>query len=73
MKLTGTTSTNIAVLKNTSFNLGRLIYTFLQVIQISLTFVIPNLAQLGLKTSALTSGAGCCCSWAAFCQPSSGR
>ena len=64
---------NIAVLKNTSFNLGLLIYTFLQFIQISLTFVIPNLAQLGLKTSALTSGAGCCCSWAAFCQPSSGR
>ena len=56
MKLTGTTSTNIAVLKNTSFNLGLLIYTFLQFIQISLTFVIPNLAQLGLKTSALTSG-----------------
>lgn len=47
---------NIAVLKNTSFNLGLLIYTFLQFIQISLTFVIPNLAQLGLKTSALTSG-----------------
>ncbi|GHN16972.1 hypothetical protein [Lactobacillus delbrueckii] len=46
MKLTGTTSTNIAVLKNTSFNLGLLIYTFLQFIQISLTFVIPNLAQL---------------------------
>lgn len=44
------------VLKNTSFNLGLLIYTFLQFIQISLTFVIPNLAQLGLKTSALTSG-----------------
>lgn len=56
MKLTGTTSTNISVLKNTSFNLGLLIYTFLQFIQISLTFVIPNLAQLGLKTSALTSG-----------------
>ncbi|MCD5462176.1 hypothetical protein LOB54_04710 [Lactobacillus delbrueckii subsp. bulgaricus] len=47
---------NISVLKNTSFNLGLLIYTFLQFIQISLTFVIPNLAQLGLKTSALTSG-----------------
>lgn len=47
---------NIGVLKNTSFNLGLLIYTFLQFIQISLTFVIPNLAQLGLKTSALTSG-----------------
>lgn len=47
---------NIGVFKNTSFNLGLLIYTFLQFIQISLTFVIPNLAQLGLKTSALTSG-----------------
>ncbi|RZM15470.1 MFS transporter [Lactobacillus delbrueckii] len=47
---------NISVLKNTGFNQGLLIYTFLQFIQISLTFVIPNLAQLGLKTSALTSG-----------------
>lgn len=46
---------NISVLKNTGFNQGLLIYTFLQFIQISLTFVIPNLAQLGLKTSALTS------------------
>lgn len=47
---------NTTVFKNTSFNLGLAIYTCLQFIQISLTFVIPNLAQLGLKTSALTSG-----------------
>ncbi|GHN52035.1 MFS transporter [Lactobacillus delbrueckii] len=50
---------NISVLKNTGFNQGLLIYTFLQFIQINLTFVIAryhNLAQLDLKTSALTSG-----------------
>ncbi|MCD5484576.1 hypothetical protein [Lactobacillus delbrueckii] len=47
---------NISVLKNTGFNQGLLIYTFLQFIQINLTFVIPNLTQLGLKTSAFTSG-----------------
>ena len=47
---------NTTVFKNISFNLVLAIYTCLQFIQISLTFVIPNLAQLGLKTSALASG-----------------
>lgn len=47
---------NTSILKNSGFALGLSLYVLLQFVQMSLTFVIPNLAQLGLKSSALVSG-----------------
>ncbi|OWP36594.1 MFS transporter [Limosilactobacillus fermentum] len=47
---------NLRILTNLAFTYSLLIYVFLQLVQISLTFVIPNLAQLTFNQSALVAG-----------------
>ena len=46
---------NLRILTNHAFTYSLLIYVFLQLVQISLTFVIPNLAQLTFNQSALVA------------------
>ena len=66
---------NLAVFKQGDFTRALLIYFFIQFIQIGLTFLLPNFAQLALGKNALVSGlmllAGSLCS--AVLSPLAGK